>query len=548
MPYEVFVDVESEEDLYELLATGQLSQASFDALLFLHQSRVDLNQADRARLYLLPNLDYEAVDRIIAHRQEAGSIGDVQELVEAGVLGSAVADSLLAFVVIGGSSEARAGIDAMVRIQGRWSGRYDRLPPPVGAQARIRALGRLDMGAAATLTRNHLSRARWDASRDALVTKPESTRFEVPKLYVHWQSDAWEVIAGTYRVGFGQRLTFDLTGQVTPNGFFGDYELRRGNDLTRRCKRTAAEQGVNPCSSDVTPYVTPDFEWTNRLTGAAIGLKHVSMGKGWLELYAWGSYQIHRVSQVGVFSATDCADPRIDEDPSCGAPPVLVQSGGSAAPAAARFASLRQAYAEALGGGRARYAWSARKYLGLTGFGSAPRWLVRGAHLDFQEFLSKPFGGPFGALGLDAGFGFGSQDFSFEIARSFDHQKGGGGGFGAVVRSVTTLAKAELDVSARCYGARYANPYARPIAAPDELDGLRARDEAGLRLRTTTWFGERASLRAFIDVWRRLSSPVVHAAAFVRADVDLGRSWSGAVWVDYRQGGGERLTWTAALG
>jgi hypothetical protein len=393
-----------------------------------------------------------------------------------------------------------------------------------------------------------LSRARWDASRDALVTKPESTRFEVPKLYVHWQSDAWEVIAGTYRVGFGQRLTFDLTGQVTPNGFFGDYELRRGNDLTRRCKRTAAEQGVNPCSSDVTPYVTPDFEWTNRLTGAAIGLKHVSMGKGWLELYAWGSYQIHRVSQVGVFSATDCADPRIDEDPSCGAPPVLVQSGGSAAPAAARFASLRQAYAEALGGGRARYAWSARKYLGLTGFGSAPRWLVRGAHLDFQEFLSKPFGGPFGALGLDAGFGFGSQDFSFEIARSFDHQKGGGGGFGAVVRSVTTLAKAELDVSARCYGARYANPYARPIAAPDELDGLRARDEAGLRLRTTTWFGERATLRAFIDVWRRLSSAVVHAAAFVRADVDLGRSWSGAVWVDYRQGGGERLTWTAALG
>lgn len=548
MPYEVFIDVESEEDLYELLATGQLSQTSFDALFFLHQTRVDLNHADRARLYLLPNIDYEAVDRIITHRHKVGWIRDVDSLIQAGVLESEVAHSLHAFVLAPEPSRPKSGVHAMLRLQGRWSGRYDRLPPPMVAQARIRALGHLEIGAAAAITRNHLSRARWDASRGALVTAPERPRFAVPKLYVHWRGQAWEVIVGTYRLGFGQGLTFDLTDQLAPNGLSGDFEVRRGNALTRRCKRAASNQGVIPCSTDVTPYVTPDFEWTNRLTGAAVGVSPWTVGKGWLELYAWGSYQIHRVSQIEVFLETDCADPRMDEDPACRAPPVLVWSGEGATLPTARFTSLRRAYAEALGGGRARYLWHPRKYLGLTGFGSAPHWLVPGARLDFQEFSATPFGGPFGAVGLDAGFGFRSQDFFFEIARSFDRQKGGGGGLGAVARSVTTLVRTELDVSVRYYDSRYANPYAHPVAAPDELDGLRARDEAGFRLRATTRWGERASLRAFIDVWRRLSLRTFQAAAFARADLRLGQSWSCALWADYRHGRDERLTWTVAFG
>ncbi len=59
--YEVFIDIETEQDLYELLITEQISLASFDALLLLHQTRVDLNRASRQDLYLLPNLDYAQV-------------------------------------------------------------------------------------------------------------------------------------------------------------------------------------------------------------------------------------------------------------------------------------------------------------------------------------------------------------------------------------------------------------------------------------------------------------------------------------------------------
>ena len=86
--YEVFIDIETEEDLYDLLVTEQISESSFNALLLLHQTRVELNRASRQRLYLLPNLDYGHVDRILAYRREVGVIHGLGDLVAARVLES----------------------------------------------------------------------------------------------------------------------------------------------------------------------------------------------------------------------------------------------------------------------------------------------------------------------------------------------------------------------------------------------------------------------------------------------------------------------------
>lgn len=540
LPYEIYIDIETEDDLYDLLATDQISEASFDALLFLHQTRVEINRADRKRLYLLPNLDYADVDRIIAYRQRTGAIYDLRDLVAAGILAAELATSLDPFILIDPPEPSRRHADAFIRAQGRWSGRHDRLPPPLAAQARVRPLRNLDIGAAATLTRNRLRRVRWDASRSALVAAPERVRFEVPKLYLHWQGASWEVIAGTYRVGFGQRVTFDVTDQATPNGFFGDYELRSDGDLTRACKRAAGELAQSPCPSVPVIHVTPDYAWTNRLAGIALGLEQPA-GDGWVQAHAWGSYQVHGLSQSEIAVASSCEDPRRDEDPGCGAPRVYVRAGRSTEPApAARFATLPFMYVEALGGGHASYFWNARRHLGVTGYGAAPRWLVQGAALGFQETARKPFGGAFGAVGVDAAFGFRSQDLFLEVARSFDNQ-GDGGGFGLLFRSVTTLPEATVDVSMRYYGSRYANPYARPISAPDELDGLRARDEAGLRIAATADVGAHVTVRAVADCWRRLSSGAMGTAFFGRADWKLGASWSLALWVEHQHGAQERL-------
>ncbi len=546
--YEVFIDVETEEDLYDLLLTEQISEASFNALLLLHQTRIDLNRADRATLYLLPNLDYGQVDRILAYRAEAGAIRQLGDLTAAGVLEAELVVSLQSFVIVRRPETARSGATGFLRIQTRWSGRQDRLPPASAIQARVRAAGNLDSGVAATLTRNGLHRVRWDPTRAALSAEPESIRIAVPKMYVEWEDDRWELIAGTYRVGFGQRLTFDVTDQVTPNGFFGDYELRRDNELGLRCRRVAGELPISPCSSSRVVRVTPDFGWTNRLAGVATGVKDIRLGDGRLQVYLWGSYQFHRILQTEITDARRCVDPRQDEDPSCRAPLVYVRGADSEAPAsAASFATLPAMYTEGLAGANATYFWNERAHLGVTGYGSKPRWLVQGTDLDFQEFSRRPFGGPFGAVGADAAFGFGVQDLFLEVARSFDTQTGGGGGYGAVVRSVTALPTMEIEASARYYDSSFANPYARPISAADELDGLRARDEAGLRLRATINPTSRLGVRTVLDGWRRLSSGAFAGLLFGRLDLRITSSWAWSIWTEYRNSGLQRFLLASRL-
>ena len=540
--YEVFIDIETEQDLYDLLITEQISSASFDALLLLHQTRVDLNRATRQDLYLLPNLDYAQVDRILAYRKEVTSIHSLDALTAAGALAPDLARSIRAFIIIRDSSLARPQTNGRLRLRARWTGRYDRLPPAFALQARVQTMGKLDMGLAAAITRNGLRRVRWDSTRNALSAEPEGVRFEVPKLYVEWDDEQWEVVAGTYRIGFGQRLTFDVTDQVTPNGSFGDYELRGGNELGLRCNRAPGELPESPCPNGPEARVTPDYTWTNRLAGVAMGLKELHLGQGWLQAYVWGSYQVHRIPQIELVDAATCDNPHRDQDPGCFAPPLYVRDRDRTAPAStARFATLPAMYAEGLAGANASYFWNDRAHLGVTGYGSMPRWLVQGADLGFQEFSRKPFGGPFGAIGIDAAFGFGQQDFFAEVARSFDAQREGGGGYALLVRGVTTLPKSEVDVSLRYYGSRYANPYARPVAAPDELDGLRARDEAGARFRATAQLGRRVVLRGLLDGWRQLSTGALNALVFARSDWRITSRWAWATWGEYRNGSAQRF-------
>jgi hypothetical protein len=89
-------------------------------------------------------------------------------------------------------------------------------------------------------------------------------------------------------------------------------------------------------------------------------------------------------------------------------------------------------------------------------------------------------------------------------------------------------------VSARYYERSFANPYARPISAPDELDGLRARDEAGLRIRVTAFQGRRFAFRTAADGWRRLSSGAFDSVLFARSDLRLAAAWTLALWAEHR--------------
>src|SRR5678815_5591740 len=109
-PYETFIDVDDQSDLEDLLAAGDLTQDTFDELLDLLQNGVDLNTADRATLYALPNLTYQDVDAIIAFRdKQNGVIKDPASLVTAGVLSEEKLLAVSAFLVLSEREPAATG-------------------------------------------------------------------------------------------------------------------------------------------------------------------------------------------------------------------------------------------------------------------------------------------------------------------------------------------------------------------------------------------------------------------------------------------------------
>ena len=535
--YEVFIDIDTEEELYDMRRDGEITDRTLEAMLELLQRGVDINRQTREELYTLPNLTYEDIDRILTYRGEIGFIDDPGDLVSSGVLSQRKLDAIAPFLIGSRKIPRRSATNGYVRAEGRLTGKYDRYPPAIAIQAQVQTLRNLEIGVVGALQRNQVRKLRYDAGRDALSVRPASPRALVPKFYVEWDDERWAIIGGTYRIGFGQRLTFDATDQVTPYGFYGDIQFRRDTELTSRCKQSAGELSASPCEALglVGVRVTPDYRWTNRLAGIALSAKGLDVGKGYLDLWTWGSYQPNSVFQTETVNAGRCSDPRDESDPNCSPVPVYVRRDDPTRPTSkTRQETLPVAYTEALGGGNVSYHWDDRSHIGVTGYGASVRWLVPGIELDFQESARTPFGGPYGAVGMDAAVGFGLQDLSIEITRSFDSEVDGGGGYGALLRSVTGTKTSEVEISLRYYDKEFNNPYARPISAADERDGLRARDEAGIRILSESRFGELVNLRFAANVWRAPSERAYEGEFFARTDLDLTREVTWSLWGTYR--------------
>jgi hypothetical protein len=531
-PYETFISIDSEEDLYDLQATGQIDDEALANLVELYQRGVDLNRASREQLYELPNLTYAEVDAILEYRQLTGWITDPIDLVINNVLTQEKLEAIAAFLVVTDPSRSVLATDGWIRSQTRLLIEAGGAPP-VALQARVGTFQYLTVGMAGTMSRSRLDDIRYDPSRDALSAVEANTTVHVPKLYAKWETDRWGIIAGTYRIGFGQRLTFDNTSLYTPNGFYLDDEIYRVTETTLECKLSEGELGASPCG-DLDVYSSPDYRWREGLLGVAAGVKAVPLGAGRLQAFGFASYQPRSIYQYEIYRPDMCADPDDDMNEACSAPDVYRRLDDPFEPTA-RFSyyTLPDMYAETTAGGNVAFALSRRSHVGVTGYGSNVDWLVEGMELDFQEWSRYPFGGPFGALGVDGAYGLGKLDFFAELTRSFDSMgKEGDGGYGGILRQVTTFEKYnELEASLRYYDQHFKNPYARPIAAPDELEGVRARDEAGARLRYTARLQKRFTLRAMTDVWQSPSDGTEDFLVYARGDVDFTDQYTAGLWL-----------------
>lgn len=530
----MFINIQTEEDLLDLKSEGIISDDDFETLRELLANGVDLNSAGRETLYNLPNVTYAEVDAILEYRKENGRIHDPAALVKAGALSAKKLLAMAPFLLV---SKQRVKLWA-TRGRVRYGLTYmngDKTVPPMFLQLRLRTLRHLDVGLTLVLTRDWLGTPVWDPTREALAAEPPTVRLKVPKFHVRWSTPAYEIIAGSYRIGFGQRLTFDNTGQYSPNGIRIDETLYLNQNSSRTCRESAGEMPDSPCTGGRQyRYHSPDYKWTDRLRGAAFGIKKIPAAKDhWMQAWGFFSFQTRSIYQYELYNRDRCSDPRNDSLPECAAPNVYRIRPRTLDPTTRfSFYTLPAMYNELLGGGNFTYFVSRRIHFGVTGYGSYIQWLTKGANLDFQEWANLPYGGPFGAVGVNGAWGRDWFDLYLEVAHTFDNQPAGGG-LGAILRSVFTKKKQELELAARYYDQNFANPHGRPIAEADERDGNRARDELGLRARYSGQLKD-LQVRGLADYWAAPSSWRQQLYLRGRVDYEVATWFRPGVWLGYR--------------
>lgn len=561
-PYETFIDVEDQADLDDLLASGDITTDTYNELLEILTNGVDLNSADRAALYALPNLTYEDVDAIIAYRDaQRGVINDPAGLVAAGALTEDKLLAISAFIVVR-PADSRLKLRGFAQAMTRYApsdADSDYETPPFASRGRFGAFKYLKFGYAATISRLQLGDPVYDPNREALIADKPDMQVHVPKAYVAWENDDVSLIAGSYRAGFGQRLVFDNTGRYSSNGFTPDDQLYFSADLSTQCRESGAEL-PSPCLGDERyRYVTPDWRWSQGLFGVGAGLKKVAVGTGWLQLYGWASSARRSIYQYELYDRNKCVDdlgrprdPYDDSDANCAAPPVFVRPDGDLLDPTTRhsFQTLPNVFRENLAGLNIGYFADRRNSVGLTGYYAKEQNLLDGVDLDFQEWSRYPIGRVFGAGGVNFAFGRGPIDVFGEFAYTYDKQPDpdgpleGGGGPGAVLRITHTVKRQEIEAVFRYYGIDHENPYARPISQADELDGSRARDEVGGRVRFTQT-DKLYAVRAAVDLWTPLlpmqtdsilgeERAQLKLDSYVRADVRTSQEiWAG-LWLRYQ--------------
>ena len=544
--YETFVDIDDEDDLVELNAAGDISEETFDTLVELLRRGVNLNTARREELFTLPNLSYVEVDAIIRYRTEVGFISDPAMLVTAGVLDANTLKSIAVYIFIVDPGRRYAATSGKIRYRvGTNVG--DKRVPAMVLDGQITTLRHMTMGFAGVLLRDRVSDVRYDPGRDALSAQAPRSQVALPKFFVQWDTDQWAILAGTYRAGFGQRLTFDNTRNYTPNGFYRDLTIYpRAVRLNSLCNESAGELDQSPCQGDIgNTYATPDFRWQETLQGLAVGLKKLEIGAGWLQAYAFMSVTSKTAYQYQLYDPAICEDPRNDEDERCSSPSIYKRQPDPLAPTSEfAYQRLPNMYRDTTAGGNVSYFLNRRSWVGVTGYGTDITWQTGGKPLGFQEWARTPFGGPFGAVGVNASWGKRWSDLGVEVSRSFDSMlkasgsdktdARGGGGYAAILRHTAAWGRHEIETIVRYYDRNYANPYARPLSGNDVYEGQRARDEAGFRVRYTGRPTRKTSVRSYVNFWVAPSTKTTLIHVLARIDHQVTRWWIPGVWFEGR--------------
>jgi len=513
-----WIDAETEDDLDARLANEEVSPDEHAALVALLREPLDINAASRDAVASLPGLTPHDVEGILSWRHVTGGCRQIAEL--GVILSPAHVRALRPFVRCGVSSNAKAFAGG-TRIRARYVP-PDRRMPPLALETDL-VWSRLRAGVTVLLDRFALRSVRYDPTEQAWVTPGPAPQLSARRYVVAWHASRWQLLAGTYSVGFAQRLTFDTTSRTAPHGVYPELALQDGQGLAASC-----------------PGCTPDYDTAASLHGLALTLGRLPLRRAGLDLHAWISASRPRIYQYDLMSAEAC-EVEASGDLSCPSPRVLDANTPLS------YQHLPGVAWHLLGGANATVHLGPRTRVGLRGYGASTVWARGQRHVDYRPSARIPSGGPYGAAGVDVAWGRRRTDLFLELSyahastRSLPYLR-----FAAIAGHRATWDRHAIEWTARAYGPGYENPHAGPIAAADEYEGLRARDELGLRVRYDgrlagrTGFGGRTGvggrtgfggrLSATFDLWSSWTRPRPQLLAAVRQGWRIGRRTE--LWIE----------------
>lgn len=484
--YPVEIGETNEDELRNLYEDGLLSADEFDTLVELLYNPIDVNKATRQELYDLPYVTMKLARSIVLGRRKGPykSLADMASRVEG--MDDGILDQIQPFATAG--IRDRSGFDKD-KISGKArvrTGMYFEQTEPIEGDHPNRTHTPQQLGYAnlpATQATADITYDRTYSAGVVLLSQPDirgiqynpgSRDFhatygqivELGRVYTSIEKDRWEAIVGSYSAGFGLGLTFDRTNRSQPNGWYKDMSVT-ADEFYRK------------------------FRLPKRLFGGAATV-FTDLGDWDMEATVFASMDRYDIYQydVGMTGGEVVDWTEIETDS-----PRIYVDGQKVG-----WMSLPNAYRETLAGVNTTFSDGERTSVGLTTYvGTQDRTTIDGVEGN-NEYVIR--GGypvskdTYGAVGLNGSWGTGIVDFFGEYAYTFT------GGSGVLVKSIINPLGGEVELSARHYGTGFDNPHARGTAAADEYQGMRDRDEQGVRAKGFYDFTQRLRFTGDVDFWR----------------------------------------------
>ena len=526
--FESFISIEDEDDLYEYLELQEVEPEIFETLLELLYNGIDLNKASYEDIYNLPNLTLADAHDIVIYRKQRQGIENIIDLVRDGVLSKQKLIAILPFLIKSSTQHNERIIrKAFIKLNGLG---VNDIPYQTGSIVGSLTANVFDLDLQTNLTvirtNNRLSDVDYDPHRNALIATAPQTQYHIPKTFIqakyHRSNMHISAILGTYRAGFAQKLTFDNSGRYTPNGIYFDKTIRRIYDLTSTCKESQGELETSPCSAEEkTSYTTPDYAWSEGLLGGGTQIT-VEIDDIHLQGTGFVSYQDRSIYQY-----------EVEDTDSKQSPTVFNRQDDDLTAPTSKFiySTLPNLYQETLFGGNVSAIYHDARdrhaSMGITAYRSSIHWNPETIKLDFRDFASRPAGPSFGAVGFDLHGGIGPWKLYTELTTTTQTQQINNTSddtntpYAAIIRGVHTTSQTESELIARYYDTDFVNPYSRPVAAADEYQGLRARDEQGIRLKHTNHMLPRLTIRSSIDLWKQISHDINNLDWFIYGEAKI---------------------------